>query len=58
MQEVSLLQPAYHAIGWCQRQSHPNSKLFTDDAKACILVHITFGCNQWEKVQDAREETI
>lgn len=42
--------PMYHQVGRCTRfeGTNMNAKLFTDDAKARILVHISFGCVQWE----------
>jgi hypothetical protein len=45
-----FFKPLYFEIGHCTKQESPNSqtKMFTDDTKAGILVHITFGCIQWE----------
>jgi hypothetical protein len=34
------------------------AKMFTDDGKARILVHITFGCNQFEQHEQLDKDTL
>jgi hypothetical protein len=50
----------YHEIGRCTKQESPNSfaKMFAEDGKTGILVHISFGCLQWEAQPSISSETL
>jgi hypothetical protein len=53
-------KPLYYMVGKCCRQEYSNSqsKMFTDDNKASILVNITFGCVQWEELKPESESIL
>jgi hypothetical protein len=50
----------YHHVGRCVHAEglNMNAKMFTDDGKARILVHITFACNQFEKIAAVESESL
>jgi hypothetical protein len=51
--------PMFHAIGKCKRQYSANSKIWQSDPdKGDVMVHISFGCVQFEKQTDPKEESI
>jgi hypothetical protein len=52
-------KPMYYQVGRCQQQENSYSaKMWTEDGKSPILVHATFGCNQFEEHPPVQEETI
>lgn len=52
--------PMYFQVGRCTRSegTHMGAKMFTDDGKARILVHISFGCVQFEKQEEVEKDTL
>lgn len=52
-------KPLYFQVGRCQRQVEgSNAKMFTEDGKSAILVHITFSCSQHEEHLAVSKEVI